>query len=207
MQTIFSIQSCFKIKYIRSLCHLSACDILKDYVRSAVCSCWVPQRLKSFEANCCSDRWCIHLTNFKWKQQSGCISGLSSSHLSNTFPQHARLNPLSFRRAKKNPLTLLKHSPAANGWDSRDKQVWQLNRNWQQLWIHITIWRLFTYYEKQKIHFWKWLGLIADYCFFSDMSHLFCSHFVQSYTDNVQYNSQASCASCADFTWYESVVM
>lgn len=108
---------------------------------------------------------------------------------------------------KKNPLTLLKHSPAANGWDTRDKQVWQLNMNWQQLWIHITVWRLFTYYEKQKIHFWKWLGLIADYCFFSDMSHLFCSHFVQSYTDNVQYNSQASCASCADFTWYESVMM
>lgn len=71
MQTIFSIQSCFKIKYIRSLCHLSACDILKDYVRSAVCSCWVPQRLKSFEANCCSDRWCIHLTNFKWNHSQG----------------------------------------------------------------------------------------------------------------------------------------
>lgn len=207
MQTIFSIQSCFKIKYIRSLCHLSACDILKDYVRSAVCSCWVPQRLKSFEANCCSDRWCIHLTNFKWNHSQG-ASLASPPRIFQTPSLNTPVSTLCHSaERKKNPLTLLKHSPAANGWDTRDKQVWQLNMNWQQLWIHITVWRLFTYYEKQKIHFWKWLGLIADYCFFSDMSHLFCSHFVQSYTDNVQYNSQASCASCADFTWYESVMM
>lgn len=181
--------------YLKRLCKICSLQLLS------------PAKIKELRGKLLQWQMMHPPDQFQMKPQSGCISGLSSSHLSNTFPQHARLNPLSFRRAKKKPLTLLKHSPAANGWDTRDKQVWQLNMNWQQLWIHITVWRLFTYYEKQKIHFWKWLGLIADYCFFSDMSHLFCSHFVQSYTDNVQYNSQASCASCADFTWYESVVM